>query len=90
MKPKFSVLDAMPVVGKHTAENLSSILEESIDHFEIERSKCHLVVRDGGMKATTNAAGFDSLWCWAHVLNLVGNFINFHFKRLNLGSQRQY
>jgi len=69
MKPKFSLIDVMPVVGKHDAQNLSTILTKAIDKFGIDKSKIHVIVRDGGMKATTEAAGFESIWCWAHVLN---------------------
>jgi hypothetical protein len=63
----------MPIVEKHNAANLSSILNNAIDNFGIDRNKIHVIVRDGGMKATTEAAGFSSLWCWAHILSRVSN-----------------
>jgi len=69
MKPKFFVLDVIPVAGKHDAANLSAILQDAIGRYGIEQRKCHVIVRDGGMRATTEAAGFTSVWCWAHVLN---------------------
>lgn len=80
MKPKFSLIDVMPVIGKHDAQNLSSILIKAIDTFGIDKSKIHVIVRDGGMKATTEAAGFGSIWCWAHILNRVSSLYSYFYK----------
>lgn len=86
-KPKFSVIDVVPIVGRHDASNLSTILKNAMDSFGIDQQKVHVVVRDGGMKATTEAAGFKSLWCWAHVLNRVSNLetnrLFFKFRQLS-------
>lgn len=68
---KFVVLDAKPIVGRHTAAELAPALKDSIAAFEIDKEKCHAIVRDGAMRATTELAGFDSIWCLAHILNRV-------------------
>jgi hypothetical protein len=75
MNLKHKILDASPLINaSHTAGNVAPILSKVIDDYSL-RDRVHVIVRDGAMAATTNLAGFDSIWCFAHILNRV-IFIN--------------
>jgi hypothetical protein len=73
MKPSFFVLAAKPIIGRHTAPNMASLLNEVILDYGLDRQRIHLVVRDGAssMQSTVRLAGLESIWCFAHILHLV-------------------
>jgi hypothetical protein len=75
MKPKFVVLGVKPIKGSYTGANMSEILSETLKEYNINREKIHTIVRDGesAMDLTVRLLGFDSQWCYAHILNLVYN-----------------
>ncbi|KAK0401961.1 hypothetical protein QR680_016066 [Steinernema hermaphroditum] len=68
------VLGVLPIEGRHTADNLSSLLSNCIAEFlGSERAdRCHLIVRDAAsvMKKTVRLSGLRSIDCFAHQLQL--------------------
>src|SRR4051812_26790777 len=45
-EPKFFVIVAKPIKGRHTAVNLTEIIKKCLDHMEILIEKVELIVRD--------------------------------------------
>ncbi|KAL3116669.1 hypothetical protein niasHT_000747 [Heterodera trifolii] len=74
-EPKFYILEARPVHGRHTAENYVEILNDSLELFGIEQHKIHLFMRDAQstMQATTRGLNVDSFDCLAHKIQLSVN-----------------
>ena len=70
MAPCFCVLAARSIrSGSHTAPILAKLLKEIFKEFKIDE-KIDVILRDGAMEST-NLSGFQSVWCTAHILNLV-------------------
>jgi len=71
--PSFFVLSASSISGRHTAENLMGILNESLETFAIGPDRIHVVLRDAAanMKRMTNLMSVSSMDCFAHKLQLV-------------------
>lgn len=66
------ILDARPLTNpSYTAAVVAPILTNVVETYGLT-GKIHVIVRDGGMSATTRLAGFESIWCFAHILNRVG------------------
>lgn len=59
---------------------MASLLVKVLNEFKIPASKIHLVARDddSAMKKAIRTAGFDSIHCTAHKLNLVSLVFLFH------------
>ncbi|VDL72582.1 unnamed protein product [Nippostrongylus brasiliensis] len=75
MCPRFAVIAAAPIKGRHTADNLKSLLARAMAAFDIDEEKVHLIVRDAAstMRRTTNLLGMKSADCFAHKLQLAVN-----------------
>uniref|UniRef100_A0A914DNN5 BED-type domain-containing protein n=1 Tax=Acrobeloides nanus TaxID=290746 RepID=A0A914DNN5_9BILA len=76
-KPSFLVLAAKPIEGRHTAANLSDLIDKVLREYEIDHKKIHLILRDAAstMRACTHILLVDSEDCFAHLLQLVHLFI---------------
>lgn len=61
------------IQGKHTAENLKSLIEEIILDYDISKDKIFLLLRDAAatMVKLARNLGVKSIDCFAHKLNLV-------------------
>jgi hypothetical protein len=75
MRPEFLVLGVLPLHGHHTAENMSSLIENALEKFGIPPEKCHMFVRDAAsnMIKTTRLLGHKSFDCFSHKLQLVSS-----------------
>ncbi|VDL71081.1 unnamed protein product [Nippostrongylus brasiliensis] len=73
MCPRFAVIAAASIKGRHTADNLKSLWARAMAAFDIDEEKVHLIVRDAAstMRRTTNLLGMKSADCFAHKLQLV-------------------
>ncbi|KAL3112006.1 hypothetical protein niasHT_013102 [Heterodera trifolii] len=72
-EPKFYILEARPVHGRHTAENYVEILNDSLELFGIEQHKIHLFMRDAQSTMQATTRGVDSFDCLAHKIQLSVN-----------------
>jgi hypothetical protein len=44
-EPRYFVLSATPISGRHTAENLMGILSDSLQTFAVQPDRCHVFLR---------------------------------------------
>ena len=60
-------------IGKHNAHNMKQLIESVLNEFEIPREKIFMFLRDAAevMIKIFEEAGFKSIDCFAHKLNLV-------------------
>lgn len=74
-KQRTAVLRVVPFTTTHTAENISNCLQDTIKEYNIPNYKVHVIVRDNAanMAAGVAQAGYDSLPCFLHTLQLVLN-----------------
>lgn len=75
----YRVLGVIPIKGRHTAKNLSELIDNCLKRFEIEKNRIFLLLRDGAsvMIKTSIECQINSLDCFAHKLQLVSNLICF-------------
>jgi hypothetical protein len=80
--PVVRILDAPVLPTSHKAPDIAPILLQVISEFKLDQknsagqTKLHVILRDGGMKATVNLTKFRSIWCFAHLLNRVSKLIS--------------
>ncbi|VDL66349.1 unnamed protein product [Nippostrongylus brasiliensis] len=74
MWPRFAVTAAAPIKGRHTTDELKSLLAKAMAAFDVDEEKVHLIVRDAAstMRRTTNLLVLKSVDCFAfaHKLQL--------------------
>ncbi|KAK0428129.1 hypothetical protein QR680_010622 [Steinernema hermaphroditum] len=70
--PRFLIVGAIPLKGRHTAENMSGLLSDCLNKFSISKEKLFCMMRDGAsaMVATASVLGVDSGHCFAHIIHL--------------------
>ncbi|EGT48878.1 hypothetical protein CAEBREN_19883 [Caenorhabditis brenneri] len=71
-EPKFAVLAAKPLKGKHTAVNMKKLVDETLAYFNIDTEKVVAMTRDGAanMKTLCDSMLVESVHCINHVLQL--------------------
>ncbi|KAK0423430.1 hypothetical protein QR680_008142 [Steinernema hermaphroditum] len=72
MAPRFLIVGAIPLKGRHTAENMGGLLSDCLNKFSIPKEKVFCMMRDGAsaMVATASVLGVDSGHCFAHIIHL--------------------
>jgi hypothetical protein len=72
-RPKFVVLAARPIIGRHGADTLKLIVKDILQEYEIPDEKIFMFLRDAAstMVKVCRDLGYRSLDCFAHKLNLV-------------------
>ncbi len=70
---KSAILGVTPFEVSHTASNISECLQNNMKKYQIPDSKIHVIVRDNAanMTAGVTQAGYQSLGCFMHTLQLV-------------------
>lgn len=68
-----AILGVTPFDVSHTAANISECLQNTLEKYQIVDSKIHVIVRDNAanMAAGVTQAGYQSLGCFTHTLELV-------------------
>ncbi|CAI2347053.1 unnamed protein product [Caenorhabditis sp. 36 PRJEB53466] len=71
-EPKFALLDARPIKGKHTAENFALLIEETLNNYKLSPVMVSCITRDGAtsMEAMSRKLSIDSFQCYAHLIQL--------------------
>uniref|UniRef100_A0A915DWP0 BED-type domain-containing protein n=2 Tax=Ditylenchus dipsaci TaxID=166011 RepID=A0A915DWP0_9BILA len=71
-QPRFAILGASPIAGRHTGDNFCQLLLDVLNQFTIASDKVHLFLRDAAasMKRTTKLMNVTSFDCFAHKLQL--------------------
>ena len=69
------VLQCMPLNDRHTGQYLGSQFEVCLQNSQIEKERCHLVVRDNAanMAKCFQDVGISSVGCFAHTIQLAVN-----------------
>lgn len=88
LKPIYFILDTIPIFDKHTAANMSKLLDEALEFYNIKN--IHLVMRDAAssIKAAVKLSGYESFDCFLHKLQLVSFTVNLSYILFFLGNQR--
>lgn len=69
------VLNCTPLNDRHTAQYMGAQFEQALAKWNIDRSRCHLVLRDNAANITKcfSELGISSAGCFAHTLQLAVN-----------------
>ena len=69
------VLHVKPFPKSHTGENISEIIRNMINNYDIPKNKIHEIVHDNAsnMICGIGSSGFDSLTCFIHTVQLAIN-----------------
>ena len=72
---KSFVISCMPLNDRHTAPNLGAHFLQALEKWNIEHTRCHLVVRDNAANITKcfTDLGLSSTGCFAHTVQLAVN-----------------
>jgi hypothetical protein len=62
----------MPIQGRHTAENLSKLIENAVKEYLSDGTKIHILIRDAAnvMKKLARLCELESFDCFAHQLQI--------------------
>ena len=74
-KQESAIIRVVPFNESHNSSNISEILQDAMNQFEIPSNKVHVILRDNAanMAAGVDLAGFQSIPCFLHTLQLVLN-----------------